>query len=315
MKRPVVLVLMSTYNGERFLKEQIDSILSQEGVDVRLLVRDDGSKDQTQTFLSDYASKHQNISWKACDNVGFVKSFSALVSMALASDSPADFYAFADQDDIWMPHKLATACSVLSMKDNAKPHLFTSNSMQIDAEGHELDLFHKGPEPKFRKGNVLVFGTEQGCSMVFNRKAMELYAECEPKLTWHDRWMYHICYFLGCVTYDHRPLFYYRRHENNALANHHAGSLEGERSKIIRVYRILFVEPPVTNHVEMAQEFYDHFGSRLNEADRRLFRRFVRCRKSVVSKIYMLFSRHFIYPYYDANEGRLLKWLIMAGRL
>ena len=315
MKRPVVLVLMSTYNGERFLKEQIDSILSQEGVDVRLLVRDDGSKDQTQTFLSDYASKHQNISWKACENVGFVKSFSALVGMALASDSPADFYAFADQDDIWMPHKLATACSVLSMKDNAKPHLFTSNSMQIDAEGHELGLFHKGPEPKFRKGNVLVFGTEQGCSMVFNRKAMELYAECEPKLTWHDRWMYHICYFLGSVTYDHRPLFYYRRHENNALANHHAGSLEGERSKIIRVYRILFVEPPVTNHVEMAQEFYDHFGSRLNEADRRLFRRFVRSRKSVVSKIYMLFSRHFIYPYYDANEGRLLKWLIMAGRL
>ena len=187
--------------------------------------------------------------------------------------------------------------------------------MQIDAEGKELELFHKGPEPKFRKGNVLVFGTEQGCSMVFNRKAMELYAECEPQLTWHDRWLYHICYFLGSVTYDHQPLFYYRRHENNALANHHAGSLEGEPSKIVRVYRILFVEPPVTNHVEMAKEFYDHFAPRLNTADRKLFRRFIVCRKSIVSKIYMLFSRHFIYPYYDVNEGRLLKWLIMAGRI
>ena len=187
--------------------------------------------------------------------------------------------------------------------------------MQIDAEGNELELFHKGPEPKIRKGNVLVFGTEQGCSMVFNRKAMELYAECEPQLTWHDRWLYHICYFLGSVTYDHQPLFYYRRHENNALANHHAGSLEGEPSKIVRVYRILFVEPPVTNHVEMAKEFYDHFAPRLNTADRKLFRRFIVCRKSIVSKIYMLFSRHFIYPYYDVNEGRLLKWLIMAGRL
>jgi hypothetical protein len=75
--------------------------------------------------------------------------------------------------------------------------------------------------------------------------------------------MYHICYFLGSVTYDHKPLFYYRRHEKNALANHKAGSLEGEPSKIVRVYRILFVEPPVTNHVEMAQEFYDHFASYL----------------------------------------------------
>ena len=315
MKRPVVLVLMSTYNGEQFLREQLDSIFAQEGVDVRLLVRDDGSQDHTCSILAEYADRHPNIKWQASENVGFVKSFSRLVGMALEYSTSADFYAFADQDDIWMSKKLATACSVLSTKDGDKPHLFTSNSMQVDAEGRELDLFHKGPEPKFRKGNVLVFGTEQGCSMVFNRKAMELYAECEPQLTWHDRWMYHICYFLGSVTYDHRPLFYYRRHENNALANHHAGSLEGERSKIVRVYRILFVEPPVTNHVEMAQEFFDHFGSRLNEADRRLFRRFIRCRKSVASKIYMLFSRHFIYPYYDANEGRLLKWLIMAGRL
>ena len=320
---------MSTYNGERFLKEQIDSILSQEGVEIRLLVRDDGSKDHTCEILSDYASRHQNIAWKACKNVGFVKSFSALVRMALnketgiqgdretrrQGDKEIDFYAFADQDDIWMPKKLITACRALSGKDASKPNLFTSNSMQIDAEGRELELFHKGPEPRFRKGNVLVFGTEQGCSMVFNRRAMELYAECEPQLTWHDRWLYHICYFLGSVTYDHHPLFYYRRHEHNALANHQVASLAGEPRKIVRVYRILFKEPPVTNHVEMAKEFYDHFSPMLDAADQKLFRRFITCRHSVVSKIYMLFSRHFIYPYYDMNEGRLLKWLIMAGRL
>ena len=327
--KPVVLVLMSTYNGERFLKEQIDSILSQEGVEIRLLVRDDGSKDHTCEILSDYASRHQNIAWKACKNVGFVKSFSALVRMALnketgiqgdretrrQGDKEIDFYAFADQDDIWMPKKLITACRALSGKDASKPNLFTSNSMQIDAEGRELELFHKGPEPRFRKGNVLVFGTEQGCSMVFNRRAMELYAECEPQLTWHDRWLYHICYFLGSVTYDHHPLFYYRRHEHNALANHQVASLAGEPRKIVRVYRILFKEPPVTNHVEMAKEFYDHFSPRLGAADQKLFRRFIACRHSVVSKIYMLFSRHFVYPYYDVNEGRMLKWLIMSGRL
>jgi rhamnosyltransferase len=306
---------MSTYNGGRFLEEQLDSILSQEGVDVSLLVRDDGSRDNTCQILSDYSSKHQNIEVKTCENVGFVKSFSALVNMAVTLDIDVDYYAFADQDDIWLPNKLATACDVLATKDNSKPNLFTSNSMQVDAEGRELELFHKGPEPKFRKGNVLVFGTEQGCSMVFNRKAVDIYSEHEPNLTWHDRWMYHICYFLGSVTYDHQPLFYYRRHEKNALANHKAGSLEGEPSKIVRVYRILFVEPPVTNHVEMAQEFYDHFALRLKKEDQKLFRRFIICRKSLVSKIYMLFSRHFIYPYYDANEGRLLKWLILAGRL
>ena len=306
---------MSTYNGERFLREQLDSILSQEGVEISLWVRDDGSKDTTCQILSDYASKHKNIEWKACENVGFVKSFSALVRKAATSDNDADFFAFADQDDIWMPHKLATACKALTTKDDSKPNLFTSNSMQVDADGHELEPFHKGPEPKFRKGNVLVFGTEQGCSMVFNKKAVEIYSDNEPTLTWHDRWMYHICYFLGSVTYDHQCLFYYRRHEKNALANNKAGGLEGEPSKIKRVYRILCVEPPITNHVEMAREFYDHFSSRLKKDDQKLFRRFIVCRKSIFSKIYMLLSRHFIYPYYDANEGRLQKWLIIAGRL
>ena len=324
MKRARVTVLMSTYNGERFLREQLDSVLAQDGVDVRLMVRDDGSKDGTLEILEEYAAKYRNIGITRGENMGFVRSFSALVRMALEDSffSPslegggeADFYAFADQDDIWMAEKLKTATDALQNKDAAKPNLYTCNSMQIDADGKETELFHKGPEPKFRRGNVLMFGTEQGCSMVFNRRAMELYAAREPQLTWHDRWMYHICYFLGTATYDHRPWFYYRRHESNALANHHVPSLAGVKSKAVRVYRILLKEPPTTQHVEMAKEFYEQFGSSLNEEDRKLFRRFMVCRDSVISKVYMLFSRKFIYPYYDVNEGRMLKWLIMSGRL
>jgi len=312
---PQVLVLMSTYNGERFLREQLDSIFSQKNVRVSLMVRDDGSKDHTCDILAEYGSKHPEMEWERGENVGFVGSFTALVKKAYESALRPSFYAFADQDDIWMSHKLIKACETLSTKDDSRPNLFTSNSMQIDAKGNELVPFHQGPVPKFRKGNVLVFGTEQGCSMVFNRKAIEIYASHAPSVTWHDRWLYHICYFLGSVTYCHDSLFFYRRHEHNALANHKAGSLEGEPSKIVRVYRILFKEPPVTNHVEMAQEFYTQFSSQLSKEDRTLFKRFVACRKNIFSKIYILFSKHFIYPYYDKNEGRLLKWLILAGRL
>jgi len=315
MKKPGVLVLMSTYNGERFLKAQIDSILTQEGVAVRLLIRDDESKDQTYGILKEYAAKYRNIRIMRGENVGFVKSFTALVRWALEDGGETDFYAFADQDDVWMAEKLKTACEALAKKDQRTPQLFTSNSMQTDAEGKETELFHRGPEPRFRRGNVLVFGTEQGCSMVFNRRAAELYRAHEPQLTWHDRWMYHICYFMGGVTYDHRPLFYYRRHENNALANHRAGSLAGVKSKVVRVYRILLKEPPTTKHVEMAQEFYEQFGQALNKRDRKLLRRFAKCRDNVISKVYMLFSRDFTYPYYDANERRMMKWLILAGRL
>jgi glycosyltransferase involved in cell wall biosynthesis len=162
VKNPKVLVLMSTYNGERFLREQLDSILSQQDVEISLLVRDDGSKDNTCQILSDYASKHQNVIWKSFENVGFVKSFSALIRMANTSDIDADFYAFADQDDIWMSNKLATACTVLATKDNSKP----TSSLQTPCRLMQMDvswnLFTKGPSLSSGRVTYSFLGLSRG---------------------------------------------------------------------------------------------------------------------------------------------------------
>lgn len=315
MKTPLVLVLMSTYNGERFLCEQLDSVLTQSGVDVRLLIRDDGSTDNTLRILRQYAERYPDVELHEAKNVGFIKSFSALIQMAVDYPTTPDFYAFCDQDDVWMPEKLGIACDRLSKMDASKPCLFTSNSMEVDSDGNEMELFHKGHRPDYRKGNVLVYGTEQGCSMVFNRKAVEIYAGCPPEITWHDRWLYHICYFLGETSYEHKPLFYYRIHKNNALANNKANSLVNEKRRIVRIFRLLFTEPPMTKHVEMAREFYEHFGDQLSADEQCLFKRYIVCRRNIISKIYLLCSSQFSYPFSDANERRFLKWQIIAGRL
>lgn len=315
MKTPLVFVLMSTYNGEQFLREQLDSVLAQKGVDIRLLVRDDGSSDSTCQILDEYCKYHTNIELIKGENLGFIKSFSALIKLAANNPVVPDCYAFCDQDDVWMPEKLSVAYRSLSVLDANKPCLFTSNSMEVDTFGNEMELFHLGHTPRYKKGNVLVYGTEQGCSMVFNRKAVEVYASCEPTITWHDRWLYHICYFLGQTTYTHKPLFFYRIHKNNALANNKTSSLANEKYKIVRIFRLLFTEPPMTRHVEMAREFYEHFGDQLSEEDRQIFKRYIVCRRNIISKIYMLFSSEFSYPFSDANEARFLKWQIIAGRL
>ena len=98
---PYVAVLMSTWNGEKYLQAQIDSILKQEGVQVKLIVRDDGSSDATAAILEEYQQAGK-LSWHAGKNLGYTASF-----MELCKNAPsADYYAFSDQDDIWLPEKL-----------------------------------------------------------------------------------------------------------------------------------------------------------------------------------------------------------------
>ena len=97
-----VLVLMSTYNGEKYLREQIDSILGQRGVEVSLLVRDDGSTDATLTTLDEYKESGR-LDYYCGNNLGPARSFMHLLQNAPASD----FYAFSDQDDKWMDDKLS----------------------------------------------------------------------------------------------------------------------------------------------------------------------------------------------------------------
>lgn len=105
-----VQVLLSTYNGETYLAEQLDSILAQKEVNVKLLIRDDGSIDETTEILRTYASVHENIRYFCGENCGVVASYFRLFECA---DPEVDFYAFADQDDVWDADKLSIACQKL----------------------------------------------------------------------------------------------------------------------------------------------------------------------------------------------------------
>ena len=102
-----VCVLISTYNGEKFLDEQIASILAQKGVEVDILVRDDGSSDMTCSLLERW-QKEGKLKWYKGENLGFARSFMNLLKTA----SVYDYYAFCDQDDVWLPEKLKKACFV-----------------------------------------------------------------------------------------------------------------------------------------------------------------------------------------------------------
>lgn len=209
---------MSTYNGEKYLREQVDSILTQKGVNVHLLVRDDGSKDSTLQILEEYSNRFHNFEYVKGKNVGFVKSFSELVIMGEKKNF--EYYAFADQDDVWYKEKLCTAINSLNMNSKDKPVLFASNCMLIDSFGKDIRPL-RNAQLNYRKGNSLYSGSVQGCSMVFNRTAVQIYALHLPTMAYHDIWMLYICAIFGKVVYDRTPLFGYRIHSTNAIGLGH----------------------------------------------------------------------------------------------
>lgn len=206
-----VCVLISTYNGEKFLHEQIDSILAQKGVDVDILVRDDGSSDKTCSLLDKWQEEGK-LKWYKGDNLGFARSFMNLLSSAADG---YDYYAFCDQDDIWLDDKLQRAVNALEAVDD-QVKLYCSN-VYYYKNGQTFGGIHR-TAPVFDKYTCLMRNISPGCTMVMSSKLREVLVSALPsKLIAHDFWVFQTAMLLGTVHYDFEPTMLYRQHENNQI--------------------------------------------------------------------------------------------------
>lgn len=288
-----VLVLMSTYNGEKYVKEQIESILQQVSIDFSILIRDDGSNDNTLKILESYSSNNKIKIIKG-QNYGYIRSFTILVKEAVKMKD-YDYFAFADQDDYWYPNKLFIAINKLIKENNNIPLLFCSNSEIMDANGQlKGELFVKNP-CQIRKGNILINTLTQGCSMVFNHKALILYAENPPIKTIHDRWLMMLCNFMedGKIIYDHTPLFAYRVHENNAIGIRKKS--KGWNS-VKDSFKYWFCDKKERPFYTMAMEFYKIMGDKLKRSDLIVLEKYINYRKSIYHRIRLMIATEY-FPY------------------
>lgn len=212
-----VMVLLSSYNGEQFIGEQIDSIFAQEGVDVFLFVRDDGSKDKTVSVIREYKKKYDNIEIEEGNNLGFVKSFMSLVYKCADNFPDFNYFAFSDQDDVWLKDKLITAVNLLkTCKDYSTPNLCFGNALAVDTNLNPLfECCSKNPT--ITKPTCLLRYFMLGCTMVFNRTTVQVLNKYRPKgnISMHDLWLNQTCLFLGEIVYDSTPHILYRQHGNN----------------------------------------------------------------------------------------------------
>lgn len=209
-----VIVLMSTYNGEKFIREQIESVLSQKNVEVELLVRDDGSTDQTVHILREYARKGKLVYYDG-DNLQPARSFMNLVRRA----SEAPFYAFCDQDDYWQSDKLCVAVNALKKEEQARPLLYYGKTLLVDADRKPLPQQSRERGPFVRWEQAMICSNAAGCTMVFNAVLRDMIVRYEPTYQiMHDGWLHKVCLAIsGKVIYDEVPYIEYRQHGANVV--------------------------------------------------------------------------------------------------
>lgn len=211
-----VQVLLSSYNGEKYIAEQIESIQRQQGVKAELLIRDDGSADRTLEIIQDYAENNSNICYYKGRNIGVQHSFFDLMAHA---DRTADYYAFADQDDVWLPDKLQRAVSLLQgCADADRPLLYAGGLIYADEMLQHLKLVVHKRRKEASFGNALIENICTGCTEVFNGKLLEMAAAHRPQCEiLHDWWMYLTASCFGQVLYDQAAYIYYRQHDKNVV--------------------------------------------------------------------------------------------------
>lgn len=215
-----VAVIMSTYNGERYIRKQLDTILLQEGIEPILFIRDDGSLDNTVKIIEEYCLLYPNIIFQNRSNIknlGITESFLFLLKWVIYEYSDIEYFAFADQDDYWEKDKLFEA---IQTKGKNPKWLYFSNKTVVD---ENLKILYKEHLVYFHDILEVFWGSQaSGCTMVFSRmlaKEILTYKD-NPHIInlLHDSLFYRVAHIIGSdIVFDERSFIKYRQHEKNVI--------------------------------------------------------------------------------------------------
>ncbi len=229
-----VAILLATYNGERFLGEQLDTLARQQGVSLDVFASDDGSSDRTPAILEEAGAAWQGGGFQILHGPGkgFAENFRSLI---LNPGVSADYYAFCDQDDLWDADKLAAAVAWLEALPEGKAGVYCSRTRIVDLQGRPVGLSPLFTRPPgFR--NAIVQSIAGANTMVLNRAAWSLLARScrENSFVSHDWWTYLIVTGAGgTVHYCAQPRIGYRQHPGNLVGSNNGLDARLSRYKFL----------------------------------------------------------------------------------
>lgn len=265
-------IVLATYNGAKFLDAQIESILAQDHQDWRLIIRDDASTDSTAAVIE----KHEHtfpdrilVLRGEKKRLGIVGNFSALLEA-----TTAPYVMFADQDDVWLPHKISL--TLTGMKELEKQHgdktplLIHTDSSIVDEKlqpvadsfnAHNKLSAHLSPFPR-----LLVQNTAQGCTMMVNRALLALALPLPPRARMYDMWLAQVAAGLGQIGYIEQQTLKYRQHGANAV---------GARSKTLRE-KVGHIQNMMEANVLQGILLRDRYEDKLSEVNRQALQQFIK---------------------------------------
>ena len=278
-------ILLATYNGEAYIREQIDSILRQTVADWRLLVHDDGSTDGTVDIVKEYVHVDKRIQLVEDGerHLGVARNF-----LHLLKYSTAEYAMFCDQDDVWLDNKVETMRTAMASKDNTKPQAVFSNAYLWNAKQGVLSDRNTLTYPRTLESLFFLNTGIQGAASIFNAKARELLLMPLRTYAMHDHALTLAALTFGEVDYVDKPLMYYRQHDRNVTGNA-PGSMMNKLRLIKQHARIPVVD---SVHYEGVEAFYEAFKGKMPVDKRKVFEVFLSLPKLSAWKRFCLIVKY-----------------------
>lgn len=247
---------MAVYNGETYIRQQLESIIHQSYLGWQLYIRDDGSTDGTKAILNEYKKKYNDkiiILDNSEKRLGAKGNFAYLFNHAIV----ADYYLFCDQDDVWQENKLKYLLEIMKRQEDKRPVLVYHNMEVMDKAGCLLcQSFSKYTGLKLRKKNILqqlvMYNCIPGCCMMFNYNLKMQIGKIPKDCFMHDWWVVLVSQCLeGTIIYCNKTLGSYRQHGNNEV-----GAVKKEKviNNVKRSLSIWKIKRYYNNNLKMRNE-------------------------------------------------------------
>lgn len=303
-----IQVLLSSYNGERYITEQLNSLSSQTQAKWTIRLRDDGSSDRTWQIIEAWQDKFADRTFsEKGPNVGVIPSFFELIRQA---DEEYDYFCFCDQDDVWMPEKMQRAIDRLSKMEKGVPAMIFTSTQLVDAQ---LNLLGKWPDKPLKTPsfyNALYQNIAVGATVTFNRSALQLIRSHMPdtnRVLMHDWWFYLCVSAFGEVLYDPEPSILYRQHGNNAV-----GGETSKLGKLKKKWASFRKHRGSHKLVAQAREFHRLYAGELKDSEKfSQLEAFIEPRTTALQRIRYL--KHSKLYRQSKLENLLFRLLILIG--
>lgn len=268
----MISVLLATFNGEKFLKEQIDSLLEQTYKDFKIIIRDDGSTDSTNEIIESYAVKYP-------EKISVIKGEPTGSSLGnffeLLSACPEGYAMLCDQDDFWCSDKIEKTFNAMRKKEEEAgentPILVHTDAFVADSELNiisESFIKFEALSPDFNKlNNLLVQNNVTGCTVMINNALLKLVRKRPENCVMHDWWIALVACLFGETVFVNEPLMYYRQHGNNQVG---AKQATGINFIVTKFKNRKNVKKNYLDAYSQANSLLKEFSSELKKEDRKI---------------------------------------------